>query len=271
MFYDRVLKVENVGASKTALITFGCNATYDRITLLLGTTGAPGTEIVAADLEEIRILANGVEIFKDTGPNINSRNTYMGVSTDVAEVCVDFTEPHARGDAAKQYLASIPANLLQKLVMEVKLGAGVDVSGTLKCSAEYRGPTKNPFILKRRVFNFFAPGAADHDLFLPSGGNGGIIKRVWIHDGGNVTALRLRVGAYDAINIVDIAELGRIQTRHGLTPQALIDVLDFVADGNLEGALNTANGADVALRLTTSGAQAIVGYIDYIDPIGNLK
>jgi Viral coat protein P2 N-terminal domain len=263
MFYDRILKVENQGASKTALITLGLNATYDRIILLL--SGG----LTAAMLTAIRIKANDIEIFTDTGPQLNLRQAYANVSTAAGEVTIDFTEPNARGDAAQQYLASIPANLLKKLVIEVDLSAAF--VGTLAAAAEFRGPTKNPFILKRRVFNYFAAGAADNDLFLPSGGNGGIIKRVWLHDGGIVSKAMLRVGGFIALNFVTIAELARIQTRNRLVPQANIDVLDFIADGNLQGALNTAAGQDVALRLTSTGAGAIQGYIDYIDPIGNLK
>lgn len=272
MFFDRILKVENVGPGKTALVTCGLGATYDKLILLLG------GGLVAADITEIRIKANDIEFFKDTGPNLNKRQAYKGISTDVGEVCIDFTEPRSKGDAAQQYLASIPANLLKKLVLEVDIAGGANAGSTLAVAAEFRGPTKNPFILKRRVFNFFAPGAADHDLFLPSGIFGGIIKRLWIHDGDHVTKAQLKVGGFTAQFFRTIAELERMQARQipALVPQAGIVVLDFIPDGNLMGALNTADlnptdGTQVLLQLTTDAAQAIVGYIDYIDPLDRLK
>ncbi len=272
MFYDRILKVENVGPGKTALITPGLGATYDKLVLLLG------GGLVAADLTEIRGKANDVEFFVDTGPNLDSRQAYLAADTDVAEVTIDFTEPRANGGAAAQYLASLPANLLKKLVFEVDIGAGANALSTLAVGAEFRGPTQNPFILKRRKFNFFAPGAADHDLFLPAGVSGGIIKRVWLHHGGVVTGALLRVGGFIAQQYKTMAEWRRIAQRQipALVPQANIDVLDFIVDGNLQGALNTAAGKgqqapDVALRLTTNGAGAIQGFIDYIDPIDRLK
>lgn len=265
MFYDRMLRVENVGAAKTALITLGLNATYDKLVLLLG------GGLVAAKINAVRLKANDVEVFVDTGPNLNSRQAYKAISTDAGEVVIDFTEPKSRGDAAQQYLASLPANLLKKCVLEVDLDATAAGGSTLACSAEYRGPTKNAFILKRREFNFYAPGAADHDLLMPSGVSGGIIKRVWLHDGGHVTKALLRVGGFIAQNWLTIAELQRVQVRNGMVPQAGIDVLDFVVDGNLQGALNTAAGQEVLLRLTTDAAQAIKGYIDYIDPINRVK
>lgn len=264
-FYDRMLRVENVGPGKTAIITPGLNATYDKFILLLG------GGLVAAKLNAIRLKANDSEFFIDTGAYLNNRQAYQAVSTDAGEVVLDFTEPNARGDAAQQYLASIPANLLKKLTIEVDIDAMANAGSTLACAAEYRGPTKNAFILKRREFNFFAPGAADHDLLLPSGVSGGIIKRVWLHDGGHVTKALLRVGGFIAQNWLTMAELQRVQVRNGRVPQANIDVLDFVVDGNLQGALNTASGQEVLLRLTTDAAQAIKGYIDYIDPVNRVK
>lgn len=271
MFYDRILKVENVGPNKTALITCGLGATYDKIVLLLG------GGLVAADLTEIRIKANDVEFFKDTGTFLNSRQAYKGIATNADSVTIDFTEPRSF-NVESQYLASVPANLLKKLVVEVDIQAGANAGSTLAAAAEFRGPTKNPFIMKRRVFNFFAAGAADQDLFLPAGIFGGIIKRIWLHDGGNVSKALLKVGGFVAMNWKTMTELQRMQQRQvpALVPQANIDCLDFIADGNLNGALNTADlnptdGTQVQLTLTTTGAQAIQGFIDYIDPIDRLK
>ncbi len=276
MFFDRVLKVENIGPGKTAIITPGLNATYDKFVLLLG----GGVPFVAADLTAIRIKANDIEMFRDTGPNLNSRQAYKNISTAVTEVTIDFTEPHAKGSgagpnvtsaSAQQYAASLPGNLLKKLVIEVDIAAGASATGTLACSAEFRGPTVNPYILKRRVFNSAFPGAQDNDLFLPAGGNGGIIKRVWLHDGGLVSKAILRVGPMIALNFNTMLELQRVQARNGLVPQANIDVLDFIADGNLQGALNTAAGSSVSLRLTSTGAGPLQGFIAYIDPIGTVR
>lgn len=269
MFYQRMLRVENAGNGKTALITPGLNATYDKFALML----AGG--LTAADLTQIRIKGNDAEFFVDTGPLLDKRQAYQGVDTDPAEVVIDFTEPNARGDAAQQYLAALPANQLKKLVIEVDIaanqGVGEDFS-LLTCAAEYRGPTKNPFILKRRKFTQYLPAAGEHDLFLPSGVTGGIIKRVWLHElVSHITAARLTVGGAIAQDFRTMAELTRVQERNGRVPQALTRVLDFVVDGNLQGALNTTGGQEVALRLTVDAATSIDGYIDYLDPINRLK
>ncbi len=276
LFYDRVLKVENAGGGKTALITPGLGATYDKFILQFGA----GSGLTAADLTEIRILANDVEIFKDTGANLDLRQAYLGADTDAGEVTIDFTEPRARGGASEQYLASLPANLLKKLQIEVDIadaeGVGEDFTA-ITCAAEFRGRTQNPYILKRKRFLANCV-TGENDLFLPAGVSGGLIKRVWLHDGDHLTATELRVGGFIAMKYRSTAELERIQARQipALVPQAGMVVLDFIPDGNLNGMLNTAAGQgqqapDVNLKLTLDADFQVKGYIDYIDPINRLK
>lgn len=272
MFFNRVLRVSNAGAGKTAIIEPPLNATYDKFILILG------GGLTAADLTAIRIKGNDVEFFIDTGANLDLRQAYQGIDTDAAEVVIDLTEPNARGDAAQQYLASLPANLLRKLQIEVDIadaqGGGEDFSN-IKCAVEYRGPTKNAFILKRRKFTYPVAVAGEHDLFLPSGVSGGIIKRVWLHNAGILDAIRLQVGGFIAQDFKTINELERVQVRNGRVPQTGIDVLDFVVDGNLQGALNTAarelQGQDVNLHLVANDDGVVTGYVDYIDPLGKLR
>jgi hypothetical protein len=148
--------------------------------------------------------------------------------------------------------------------------AGGEDFSQLIVAAEYRGPTKNPFILKRRKFMQPLTVAGEHDMFLPSGVSGGIIKRVWLH-GAGITAAQLKVGGMVAQHYRTVGELTRIQERNGRVPQTNVRVLDFVVDGNLQGALNTTSGAEVSLRLTTSGAVTVTGYLDYVDPIDRVK
>lgn len=274
MFYSKILRVENAGSGKTALIYPGLGATYDKFILKLG------GGLTAADLTEIRIKANDSEFFKDTGTYLDNRQAYHGIDTDTGEVVIDFTEPRMRGDASQQYAASLPANLLKKLVIEVDIaanqGQGEDFSA-LTCEAEYRGPTANEFILKRRQFQYYAGAAGEYDLFLPNGVSGGVIKRVWLHEGGHLSAARITVGDRIAQDYPTIASLRRVQERNDKVIQSNISVLDFVVDGNLMGVLDTSkkdstgSPVQIGLRLTTSAAQMVVGYIDYIDPLSRLN
>lgn len=267
--YDKVSNVQNVRPGGVAIITLPCNVTYDKIKLKLG------GGLVAADITKIEGKANGKTFMVDTATRAKLRQAYKTKTVDAAWVTLDFTEPDSRGGAASQFAASIPANLLSQLTFEVTIDAGANALSTLECHTEFRAPTNNPFIRKLIDFNVAFAAAGEHDLFLPSGSVGGIIKRIWLHGTDKITAWDLRVNRLSARRAV-LADWKFEQKENGLTPQATMDVLDFVADGNImQGALNTGVDAkgkvpSVELRVTVSSAETLTGYIEYIDPIGRL-
>jgi hypothetical protein len=47
-------------------------------------------------------------------------------------------------------------------------------------------------------------------------------------------------------------------------------VVDFIADGNLAGLLDTAAAPNVELRLVTTVGEQNKVYVEYLDPIGRL-
>lgn len=266
--YDRIVNVQNVGPGKVAIATFPCNVTYDKIKLVLG------GGLTAADITLIEGKANGKSFMFDTGAFAVARQAYKGVATDPGYITLDFTEPHARGGAVPQFMASIPANLLASLTFEITIAATANALSTLGVHVEFRAPTTNPFIRKLIKFNSNLPNVGDNDLFLPSGAAGGIIKRIWLHNAGIITNYDLRINRLTARRAAK-ADWQFEQKENLLVPQANIDVIDFIADGNMQGALNT--GADakgqvptVEFRATASAAGPLVGYIEYIDPIGRL-
>jgi len=267
-YYDKVANVQNVRPGGVAICELPCNVTYDKVKLKLG------GGLTVADITRIEGKANGKTFLVTTGPREISRQKYKAIDTDTAYITLDFTEPKARGGAVPQFLASIPANLLSKLTFEVTIAGAANVNSTMECHVEFRAPTNNPFIRKLVDFNFTAAAAGDYDLFLPAGSVGGIIKRVWLHGTDKLTGIELRVNGLTARRALK-ADWEFEQTENALAPQATMDVLDFIADGNMQGALNT--GADasgktptVALRATFSAAETLAGYIEYIDPVGRL-
>lgn len=265
--------LQNVAPGNVA--TLKCPAgpgapTYDQIKLELGGGMTP------AHIEYIRGKANG-RIFCDesTGTILNLRDDYRGIFTEAGYVVLDFTEPNARNGAAEQLLASVPGALLQDLSFEIKVAAGAPGAGTIKAVANYRPPTGNPFIRKllstSQAFAAAGTDASPNILYLPVGGSGGKIKRVWLHESvaGTTTQAQMRI-ANNVIHEVTRTRAENDQKRNGLTPQAGIFVLDFVEDGNLAGMLDTANAPMVELRLTNGAACTYTVYYELIDPIGRL-
>jgi hypothetical protein len=108
-------------------------------------------------------------------------------------------------------------------------------------------------------------------MYLPTGGAGGKVKRIWIHEDGVgvITNAQIRI-ANNVVFDAQRAEIEDDQKRNGLTPQANICVLDFIEDGNLAGMLDTSTAPAVELRLATTAAGSFRVYYELIDPITRL-
>jgi len=268
-FKLRATNLQNVAPGNTATLKLpvGKNApTLDKVILEL--TGG----LVASNIESIRGKANG-RLFMDesTGTIMNLRDTYRGIFTADGFLTLDFTEPKARNGAIEQLLASVPMSMLQDLSFEIKLAAAAPALGRIDAQIVVRQPTNNPFILKKLNTTASFAASGEQIAYLPTGGAGGKLKRIWIHEGtgGTVTDLQIRVGnsiAYET----NRTKLEYAQKCNGLTPQIGIVVLDFIEDGNLSGVLDTGNAANVELRLTSSAANTYTIWYEFIDPIGRL-
>lgn len=269
----QLTNLQNVAPGNVA--TLKCPAgpgspTYDQIKLVLGGGLTP------AHLTSIRGKANG-RIFLDesSGTVVSTRDAYRGIATDVGFVVLDFTEPRARNGAAEQLVASVPGALLQDLSFEVQVAAGAPVGSTLSATAVYRPPTTNPFIRKllnsNQSFSAAGSGGAPNIMYLPVGGAGGKLKRMWIRESvaATITAIEIRI-ANNVVHTVSRASLENDQKRNGLVPQTGMVVLDFVEDGNLAGMLDTSKAPTVELRLFTGAAATFNVDYELIDPIGRL-
>jgi hypothetical protein len=260
---------QNVEAGNTAILTLpvGKNApTLDKLLITLG------GGLTAADILSVRGKANGRLFFEETAGAvaIKKRDAYRGIFTEAGFLTLDFTEPKARNGAVEQLLASIPMGLLSKLQFEFKLAPGANVASTMSAQMHLRQPTSNPFILKRLNTNEHFGNAGQHIMFLPTGGSGGKMKRIWVEEAApaSITNVELRVGntvVYETTR----AELEHSQKENGLTPQAGIVCLDFIEDGNLAGVLDTGNSANVEARIYGAADTYNVFY-DFIDPINRL-
>lgn len=265
----RVTNLQNVAPGNTATLKLptGKNApTLDKVILEL--TGG----LTPAHIESIRGKANG-RLFLDeiTGTVINRRDDYRGVFTAPGFITLDFTEPGARNGAVEQLMASVPCSLLQDLSFEIKLAAAAPANGRIDAQMVVRQPTQNPYIAKKLNTTQSFAAAGEQIMYLPTGGAGGKIKRIWIHEttAGTLTDLEIRVGNTTAYE-TNRAKLEHSQKQNKQTPQAGIVVLDWIEDGNLSGMLDTANAAQVELRMKSSAANTYQVFYEFIDPIGRL-
>ncbi len=270
-YKTRIINVQNVAINQKAIINLPLGPTYDK--LMLDFSGNGNYTAINGMVTSIEIKANGRRIFVDTAANIHYRNAYRGLYVDVTRLMIDFTEPSSRGGANEQLLASIPSAMLKSLTVEVQFGNNGGTTPSMNVFAESRGPSENPFILKRLDFTQSFAQSGWQTLLLPSGTSGGIIKRAYLHPNTNasstITAVDLRV---NRVSIWDTAKdmIEYNQRINKLAPQSMFLALDFVEDGNLAQALNTEKAKEIELRLNLNAACSITGYVDYIDPVGRL-
>ena len=215
----RVTNLQNVAPGNTATLKLptGKNApTLDKLILELSGGMTP------AHIESIQGKANGRLFYDETNGTIhNARDTFRDVFTSASFVTIDFTEPGARNGAVEQMMASIPCSLLQDLSFEIKIAAGAPALGRIDAQMIVRQPTQNPWIVKllNTTQSFAASG--EQIMYLPTGGAGGKIKRLWIHEttAGTLTDLEIRVGNTTAYE-TNRAKLEFEQKRNDLAPQA---------------------------------------------------
>ncbi len=262
-FMDKLVNLQNVTPGAIAVLTCPLGLTYDKIRFKLGGGLTPD------HLTLIEGKANGRRFFVDSGRYIAKRRAYKGIPTNDAFVTLDWTEINARGGAVPQYVAAIPSNLLSQLTFEISISGTAPAGSTLTAEAEGRPPTSNANIGKLLDFNQPFPAAGEGSLFLPTGSSsGGIIKRLWLHSS-HITAVDLRLNN-QSIYRADLANIQEAQIENNLVPQAGLTVIDFIADGNLMGALNTISSSQVEVRLTMDAGDNVHGYIEYIDAINRL-
>lgn len=259
--YDRLIDFQNRSPGGVAVVNVPLNRTLDKLHLVLP------AGVTKSQITRIEGKINDRTFLVDEGSRLTSRETYLDNFVDATHLTLDFTEPSARGGAPEQYLTCLAANLFKKLTFEVTIDAAVSTANAAAITAEcdYRGPTQNPFILRRKDFTAPLSFVGENDIVLPSGKAGALIKRIWIHHGGNVTGAELRGDNSTKFRWTDLASLTYSQKRQGFVPQTNISVLDFVAEGNLMSAFNTKNFAESLLRLTTTAADSARIYVDFID------
>jgi hypothetical protein len=268
-FKLRATNLQNVAPGNTATLKLpvGKNApTLDKIQFELSGGMTP------AHIESIRGKANGRMFYDEsTGTVMNKRDDYRGIFTSASFLTVDFTEPKARNGAVEQLLASVPMSQLQDLAFEIKIAAGAPVGGRIDAQIQVRQPTNNPFILKLLNTTVTYGAAGEQIAYLPTGGAGGKLKRIFLHEQtpGTITDLQIRVGntiSYETTR----AKLEFEQKRNGLTPQTGVVCLDFIEDGNLSGVMDTGNAANVELRIQSSAGNTYQVFYQMVDPIGRL-
>lgn len=276
------LPAQNVVATGKATISFAnlLGFTVEFILLELG-----GGAFTKAMITGIDIKANTKTIFNNSGSRQDDQMEYRGETASASYLVVPFDESRGRteckGVDAKGQLVVIDGEKVGSIDTTQgiqSLTGEIDISGattpTLKAYAEVSAapaPDARFRSLIAKTHNFtLSPAAAGEFLFdVPQGrAPGAIIKRIFLH-GSTVTGYRVKKNGITITEVNSAALNTYQQQREGRVPQANVQCIDFIKDGNQSSALMASDARNMEYYLTVSGAGNVVVVPEFYDLLNN--
>ena len=259
-----------VADAQTATLDLPIGLTYKGISLTRG-----GTNFDQDDLNEIRVKANGREIYKVSGADIDDINAYNGIgAAGGAFTYLDFERAGLKTKAGVELTAigtgmplnSDPSSPLFNPTPITNLQLEVDIENstapTLSARAYQMGPRPTGVLSKRRKFTFAVAGSGDTEIStLPKGDP---IDRIWIKGSSdNITSVKLE---RDVFTVFDRPDTENDEFHDNFGIRSTVTGL-YVVDPTEQGWGNQAILTDVndfRLTVTTSGANTLTVYVDYL-------
>jgi hypothetical protein len=266
------LPLSNVAPTGTATNNITPGQTLEVTRFKLG-----GTALTKAMIQQFRIRANGKVIVDTNGTDLQKINDYRGIAGDAAFLEYYFADYSLNNELDRMVGAFDTSFGIGNITQEIKIaGATAPVitpiliqSGAQKDATGAAQPYA--LVLSKLLqypFNISTGGRLRVDLpFGPQ--TGGIIKRVHIVHGGNMTGITVKENATVVHESVK-AENEYEQKRFGRVPQANMYTVDFVVDGDIRKAMNTRASTSMEWLPEFSAADAGTIYVEYLDPLGNL-
>ncbi len=248
------------------------------ILLELGTSG--GVALTKAQMTSIKILANGKDIYDDTGSRTDDHNEYRGETANASYLVIPFDESRGRTEVrAGQVIDGEKIGCIDTTRGIVSLTGEVLIAGanapTLKAWAEVSAPQAGAdprfrdLIAKKKNFTLSPAASGTFPFDIPYGRKpGAIIKRVFLH-GSTVTGYEVKKNGITIMKAESVALNTFTQLREGRVAQSNIVCIDFIKDGNQSAALNAADANNMEYELTVSGAGNVIVVVEFYDLLGN--
>lgn len=251
--------VSNVAAGATFTVEAPVGRTYHRIGLEL-------TNILAAQLTNLTIEVNGksIQTFADMA-EMKSINDFYTRDDDSANglYWIYFTRPELNEDTRE--LTALGTADVDTLTISGDLDAAV-VAPAIKCHAEFSAGTPMGLITKIKRFPVTLTAGVNEIDKLPRGPRI-MALHMKLADITDVEVEADGVKTYDASKTVGES----IQKMYDRTPQsAAFTHVDFVADGDIAGALVTAGLQDFRVRPTSTAGGNQVAIVEYLDAFAGI-
>ena len=266
----RTYEFQNVVASGKATCDLNglIGYTVDRLILQLG-----GTSFTKSMITSIVLKSNGKVIYDSTGPRLDSRNQYRGITAAANFLTVDFSEIRAKTEIGQNVGCLDTTQGVSNLKLEVTIAGAT--APTLTAWAEVNAPQLDPATaptagLIARVHTSSQTIGASGQFSLavphlaPSDG-GSIFKRIAIFSA-NMTGVLVKK---NGITIEDSTKALNDfnQTEYRKVPQAGMYMLDFIVDDVQSQVLNTRNAQTMEFLATFSAGETISIEVETLEPV----
>jgi len=267
----RTYAFQNVVASGIA--TLDCNSllgfTIERLMLQLG-----GTTFTKSMITLIQLKANGKIIYETTGPRLDSRNQYRGITANANFLTIDFAEIRAKTELGQNLGAIDTTQGISNLKLEVTISGAT--APTLVGFAEVNTPQVDPaqaatagLIAKVHSTTLTIGAAGTFSIpvphLAPSDG-GSIFKRICFFSS-NMTGLVMKKSGIvieDSVKALNDFNQGEYRK----VPQAGLYVADFIIDDVQSQVLNTRNAQTMEVLGTFSAGETITIEAELLEPLG---
>jgi hypothetical protein len=268
----RTYAFQNVVASGIATCDLNglLGYTIERLILQLG-----GTSFTKSMIVGLQLKANGKIIYDTTGPRLDTRNQYRGITANAGFLTIDFAEIRAKTELGQNLGCLDTTAGLSSLKLEVTIAGAT--APTLTAFAEVNSPQVDPaqaatrgLISKVHSSTLTIGAAGTFSIpvphLAPSDG-GSIFKRIAFFSS-NLTALVIKkngVVIEDSVKALNDFNQGEYRK----VPQAGLYVYDAIIDDIQSQVLNTRNAQTMEVLGTFSAGETITVEAELLEPLSS--
>jgi hypothetical protein len=266
----RTYSFQNVVASGIATCDLNglLGYTIERLILQLG-----GTSFTKSMITSIQLKANGKIIYDSTGPRLDTRNQYRGITANAGFLTIDFAEIRAKTELGQNLGCMDTTQGLSNLKLEVTISGAT--APTLVAFAEVNAPQVDPaqagtrgLIAKVHSTTLTIGAAGTFSVpvphLAPSDG-GSVLKRIAFFSA-SMTALVIKKNGIvieDSVKALNDFN----QTEYRKSPQAGLYMYDAIVDDVQSQVLNTRNAQTMEVLATFSAAETITVESELLEPL----
>jgi hypothetical protein len=243
--------------------------TIERLVLQLG-----GGAFTKSMITGIQLKANGKVVYDSSGPRLDSRNQYRGITANAAFLTIDFAEIRAKTELGQNLGCIDTTQGISNLKLEITTSGAT--TPTLAGFAEVNAPQVDPaqaptrgMIAKVHTATLTIGAAGTFSIAVPHlfpQDGGSVFKRIAIFSS-NMTAMLMKKSGIvieDSIKAFNDFNQGEYRK----VPQSGLYMVDFIVDDIQSQVLNTRNAQTMEVLGTFSAGETITVEAELLEPLG---